>query len=548
MPMADNVDSVRASSHLGLLMEASTASRYNRRQFLQAGGLGGLLVVGGGFLAACGASTTGNTTSRGASASELTIVIPSDPPGLDPLVYSDAATDYLIITMIVETLYQYGPDRVIQPLLAVSPPTISTDGLTYTIPLRQGVTFTNGKAFDAADVKYSIEAIQNPKYSSWAFSDTTTIKSVATPDSHTVVLTLTAPTTFMEDVLAVLPMIPSNIPYTHTVYAQKPVGTGPYQLSQWNHGQNLLLEKNPKYWDKGLPYIGTVTYEIVPSSASTLADLATKQAQIVPNLSPVSASTARSRGAQLYVPAGVNDIQWLWPNWAAGTPTSNVNLRLAMAWAINRQRIVNDVYKGFGQPESTMPASGAYYYNSALGQFFGGTANLAKAKHYLALAGGPPKSPLEYLVPSGDPNVPAAAVLVQEDLKAIGIETNITTVDQGTWLTTAEAGKFDLTMISTVVLIPGTQPNLLWGKTSFNINKVNDTKLQELSEAALVVPTKGSAAQAASFAVQQRVTETVPIITLCTAHTIYALAPGVTGFSVVNNADMHNVAQTKYTA
>ena len=84
----------------------------------------------------CGPSTTGNTTSRGASASELTIVIPSDPPGLDPLVYSDAATDYLIITMIVETLYQYGPDRVIQPLLAVSPPTISTDGLTYTIPLQ----------------------------------------------------------------------------------------------------------------------------------------------------------------------------------------------------------------------------------------------------------------------------------------------------------------------------------------------------------------------------------------------------------------------------
>jgi peptide/nickel transport system substrate-binding protein len=515
-----------------------------RRDVLKYGGAGALAL----FLAGCGSSSsakqTGSTSKSAATGGTLTVAISGDPSSIDPIA-SNNAENVEVYWLVNEQLYQYGAGQVIEPMLATKLPTVSTDGLVFTVPLPTGVTFSNGKMFDSSDVKFTYEQVAKVANASpWA-SFLAQVKSITTPDPQTVVFTLSSIDTYFLDTLASIPIIPSNVPYTKTTYANKLIGTGPYKLDSWEHNQQLTFSAFAGYRTKGMPATANVVYTIIPTEATSLASLAAGTVDIFPNVSAQAASTLKSRGLNVYQASGLNGVLWLWPNFTPGRPTANVNLRLAMAWAVDRERIVKQVFYGFGAPSSTIPGAGSAFYSPKWGEYFGSSPNVAKAKAYLAKAGGAPKTPLTITADSSDPLLVSALTIIQENFQAIGLDVAIESVDPATADARRTAHDFDIYAQDSVILIPASQGYLLYAKgSSFNFNNMDDPVLNALALDVEKYPRTDPRAAAAVVAVQKRVTEIVPLVGLCTYASLFGIGKGVENFAVWNAADYWDLAKT----
>ena len=207
----------------------------------------------------------------------------------------------------------------------------------------------------------------------------------------------------------------------------------------------------------------------------------------------------------------------------SGAARSLLNLRQAIAWAIDRNAITNQVFAGYAVPDATLPANGAQYYDVAIGQSI--HLDLAKARSYLNAAGGPPKNPLSLVVLSS-PTAPAVTTIVQENLAKIGIKTNVTVLQVAAALQKLFAGDYDLFFLDVLYQestgFAGDIAYLATTPGAFsNFNHANDKQLYHLALHAVSVP-DGPEAQAAWRAVQQRWVEYLPQINLVTSRVIYA--------------------------
>lgn len=392
---------------LGGAASWARGAQLSRRQLLKTLG-GGMLVMtaGGTLLDACSSTSTkkaasGSTTkSTSSETATLTVLIHKDPIALDPIKYNAGMIERPY-RQVVETLYEWTIDKKIVPLLAAAMPTISSDQLTYTVPLRTDVTFHNGKAFGADDVVYTYEQCMDPKNSSIWLPNLGKVKSVTAKDAHTVVVELTEVFTPTLSAMALIPIVPSNVPYNDKTYARSLIGTGPFVFDRWDQGVGIYFSKNKKYWQAGYPKVDKLVFKVEPSDATQIAELVGGTAQMMAKVAAKDVGVIKSRGGQVFVLENSSIIDYMYPNVQAGRWTADVNARLAIAWAMDRSQVLQTVFNGIGMPESTLPARGAQYYDATLGQFFGSKPDLQKAKAYLAKAGGPPSKPLELVVLGG---------------------------------------------------------------------------------------------------------------------------------------------------
>ncbi|HVB46698.1 MAG TPA: ABC transporter substrate-binding protein [Streptosporangiaceae bacterium] len=500
------------------------ASAVNRRQLLRGAGAGiAFFVAGPTLLEACGGGASSGSAGKAPVKGGILVVSDlTEPPALDPVKYNSHTIE-VVYRQVTEQLYQWTDQKTIVPLLAASMPAISADGLTYTVKLRQGVTFHNGKAFDSSDVKYSYEQMQNPKNGSIWLPGVQFIKSIDTPDPATAVITLSQVFTPLISKLALLPIVPSNVPYNATVYARSLIGTGPYKFVSWQQGTQLVLKKNKAYWDTGVPETDGITFQFTTSEATRVAAVASGSANLVYQLDPHDVSVLKSRGVSVSVLENSSQLNYMYPNLSAGKATADVNLRQAIAWAIDRKAIISQVFAGYAVPDATLPANGAQYYDTAIGQSI--SLDLAKAQSYLKAAGGPPKSPLS-LVVLASPTAPAVTTIVQENLAKIGINTDVTVLQIAPALQKLFTGDYDLFFLDVLYQestgFAGDIAYLATTPGAFsNFNHANDKQLYKLALHAVSVP-DGPEAQAAWRAVQQRWVEYLPQINLVTSRVICA--------------------------
>lgn len=506
----------------------------DRRRFLQLGGAAALAAGGASVLAGASPSSAegrlsvrraGETRGPAASAKGvLNLAIPGDPLSLDPVKYNEPGV-LLVYTSVMESLYKFDTKHNLVPVLASGPPKANSGYTRWTIPIRSGVRFHNGKLLTAQDVKFTIEQIVNPKSASNNAAGFSGLKSVEAPNDSTVVFNMKYKDRyFPQFALIQTKIVPSNVRYTPTTYASKLIGTGPFKFGQWVHGQKIVMTRNADYWNKPEPYLAGVVYQIIPSQEGQLAGLVNGSIQMLPNLAPADAALVRSRGQRLYAPTTVNGIDWLWPNWQSGHPTANVNMRLAIAYAINRKRIVEQVYKGLASPESTIPAFGSLGYSKTIGQSIPAAGDPAAAKRYLRLAGGAPKSPLVFVVSSDYLLAGTESQLIEEDLAAIGLQTTIQQESTGSAVSALVAGNYDLWFVVEFVTPAPIQPQLLDAVGSLlNYNHVDNARLSALAgEAANNI---GAVPQ-----VQRQALAVMPQIPLVTYPSIFGLAKSVTGF------------------
>ena len=234
-------------------------------------GVAALLVV-----AACGSSGSSSSSSSSSGGSSgapvkggnLTFAAVQDAQSMNATTVFDNNSIW-IFEQIYQTLYTVTNNgKGVKPLLATSY-TMSSDKKTYTFQLRKGVKFSNGKTMTSADVKFSID--QNRKAAQgWAYLDSA-IKSVDAPSPDTVVIHLKFPWAPLLADLSIFAngIVPNNYGgETENEFYQHPVGTGPFKWDYWHKGSALKLVRNPLYWEKGKPYLDSVTWTDVPETTT----------------------------------------------------------------------------------------------------------------------------------------------------------------------------------------------------------------------------------------------------------------------------------------
>ena len=359
--------------------------------------IGALVAATAIAVAACGGATSSSAPTEaptdGASAAPstapsadasapkpggtLVVAIPSDLNRTDSALVDDGASIY-VLQQIMEPLVQLaqGSGGEIIPDLAESW-TISEDGLTYTFKLRSGVKFHDGTDFNAEAVKVNFDRWLNipTSYVDLGYTyyidtvigrgDSAKVVKTEAPDPTTFVLTLNAPNSAFL-VTMTLPVFGISSPaaleagkasdpdFKNNLYAQggppAAVGTGPFKFKEWVPGDHVTLVKNEDYWNAaaGGPYLDGVTFKPISESTATLNALQAGDVDIAQILAPNDAPAAESDPKLQYYDRGsACNVGVLAMN-QAFKPFDNPKIRQAVAYAINRQAIVDAFFGDTG--------------------------------------------------------------------------------------------------------------------------------------------------------------------------------------------------------
>ena len=342
---------------------------------------------------------------------------------------------------IMEPLYTVTADgKSEKPWLATSY-TISNGGKTYTFKLRQGVKFSNGQPMTSADVKFSIDDAR-AQTKGWGFLDTA-IKNITAPNPDTVVVHLKykwAP--FLADIaLFANGIIPNNFAgQTRKAFYSHPIGTGPFMWDKRVVGQSVTFKRNPYYWQKGKPYLDSVTWTYVTDENTRELQLRGNQIQVdeFPPFNSISKLQHTNGVTMTLFPSTRTDYLVMNEKYA---PLADVHVRRAISYAIDRQAIVKSVLFGYGKPaNSFLPPQVPFYNPNAGGLQF----NMAKAKAEMAKSKYPNGFKVTMLVGAGEQVETAIGQILQSQLKQLGIDVTFKQEDTSTEFNDIEKQKYQL--------------------------------------------------------------------------------------------------------
>lgn len=372
-----------------------------------------------------GGNESSSESSSPAYGGSVVVGIQQDIDSLDPHKATAAGTKEVLFN-IFEGLVK--PDENGNLINAVaSDYTISGDGLVYTFTLRDNVMFHNGNQVTAEDVKYSLERVSGLLDGTALISTLKTVTNVEIIDEKTVQVTVgSANTELIYSFVAAI--IPAG---SGEEEAAQPVGTGPFSFVSYTPQEGIVIQKNPDYWQEGLPYLDEVTFKIVNSPDTALLDLQGGSIDIYPYLTDSQANEISGSFQVLSAPSNV--VQALFLNNVV-EPLDNVQVRQAICFALDRDSVNGFVAGGNGTILSAgmLPTLKDYYED--LNEVYGTGADVEKARELLAAAGYADGFDLEIAVPSNYEFHMQTAEVVAEQLKAAGINVTISPMEWGTWL------------------------------------------------------------------------------------------------------------------
>ncbi|HEX5188767.1 MAG TPA: ABC transporter substrate-binding protein [Streptosporangiaceae bacterium] len=410
-------------------------------------------------LAACGSggSSSGGGNNGGQAGGnkpvhggDLTFAAVQDAQSMNATTVFDNNSIW-IFEQIFQTLYTVTNDgKGVRPYLATSY-TMSKDKKTYTFKLRPGVKFSNGKPMTSADVKFSID--QNRKATQgWAYLDSA-ISSVDDPSPDTVVIHLKFPWAPLLADLSIFAngIVPNNYGgKSETDFYNAPVGTGPFKWDFWHKGSALKLVKNPFYWEKGLPYLNSITWTDVPNDNTRELQLKGGQAQIdqFPAWSTVSSLKSTS-GVTMNL---FNSTQ---TNYLAFNekhkPFQDVHVRRAISLAIDRNALVKAILFGNGKPANSLfPPQVPFYDPNTPGLQF----DLKAAKAEMAKSSVPHGFSTTTTIPAGNSDYKTIATILQSELKPLGIKMKIVQLDPNVANNDFQEQKYDTSLTLWTMDIP----------------------------------------------------------------------------------------------
>lgn len=294
----------------------------------------------------------------------LVLSLSGDPGALNPAVTTSGNT-HPVTAQIFNGLV--GLDEGFNPVPELAERWASEeDGLTWRFDLRRGVKWHDGAPFTSADVKFTFEHALLKYHSRTRAGLEGLVAAIETPDDHTVVFRLNRPYGSLLQRLDVVEasIVPRHLYLQHDLLngapTRRPVGTGPFRFVSYTPGDKVILDRNPSYFRDGWPALARVVFRIFPDASTAVAALETGALDYVGSVpGPDMERLRRTPGIAVVSatggPGGSLCQDVLIPN-LGRPPLDNLEVRRALAHALDRRLIVDRVYWGQGRP-ATGPIS-----------------------------------------------------------------------------------------------------------------------------------------------------------------------------------------------
>lgn len=230
-----------------------------------------LLVLGIAGYGTAGGAPKGPKIKNGGT---ITLALAEDPDKLDPTL-ARTFVGRIVFANMCEKLYDLNEKLEVVPQLAKALPTVSKDGLTVTIPLRSGIKFNDGTAFDAQAMKISLDRHRTLPGSSRA-SELSPVTSVDAVNPTTVVLHLSAPFAPLTALLADragMPMSPAQLDKLGDKFSTNPVCVGPFQFVSRTPGTEIVLKKSDQYYNAKNVHLDGIKFRIITDTSARLSNL-----------------------------------------------------------------------------------------------------------------------------------------------------------------------------------------------------------------------------------------------------------------------------------
>ena len=374
-----------------------------------------------------------------AQAATLRMAWSQDATGLDPHKQT-AFSSLRLLEMIYDPLVRLDAQYNVIPSIAKSW-AFSPDGLTLTFKLDPNAKFSTGAAVTSDDVKASFTRILDEATAAAARANFTSIKSIDTPDPQTVVFNLSQP-----DAPILVAMSTTNasiVPasaITDGSIGTKAIGSGPFQLDEWDPNVKDVLSANPN-WAGGKTGVDSITISVLPSESAILDSLQAGQTDFALFNDPTVATQVPS-GATMTL----NRIPGLAYNVLqlnqSRPPMDNEKVRQAISCAVNRQEIIDTALVGEGKVTGPLTMEA---YASDPSTLFCYKQDVDKAKQLMKDAGQEAGFSADVIAATGEPPYAAnEAQVLQSQLAAINIKLNIKTMDLKPYVDTWLKGDFDM--------------------------------------------------------------------------------------------------------
>lgn len=351
---------------------------------------------------------------------------------------------------------RYDENWTPQPYLATSW-SVSADGLSVTLNLARNALFHDGQPVTSADVAFSIMAIKtNHPFKSMLAA----VEKVDTPDPGTAVIRLThpQPSLLLSMSPALMPILPKHV-YgdgqdlkAHPANL-KPIGSGPFKLTENVKGEHYTLEKFDRFFMEGRPKLDKIVVRLISDPNAAIVSFERGDTDMLPFASGVRDIERLRKAPNAEVVskgfAGVGALNWLAFN-TRKKPLDDVRVRHAIAYGINRDLIVKAMMGGVAKVSTGPIASDSPYFEPKVEQYKYDPVKAAKLLDdagYKAGAGGSRFTLAIDFLPGGDEQQRNVAEFIRSQLKKIGITVDLRTAsDFPTWAQRIATYDFDMTM------------------------------------------------------------------------------------------------------
>jgi peptide/nickel transport system substrate-binding protein len=483
--------------------------------------------------AGCGASAPPG------DANLIKVVVRLSPVNFDPRIGTDEGSQrvhqlvYSHLLSTDESLHAgAGPDALAARL-------DHPDPLTYIVHLRSGVRFHDGHELTSKDVVYTFGSFLDPDFVSAKKAAFQMLESVTALDTYAVQFRLKQPFGSFPTQL-VMHIVPDGAGDSLRTF---PIGTGPYRFVRYVPDEQVELTAFEGYWD-GLPQNAGLTLRIIPDETMRGLELRKGTADLTVNdVSPDIAYQLEKDHLTIAQAAGV-DYTYIGLN-MRDPVLNDKRVRQAIAYAVNRQAIVDHLRRGLAQTAAGVLSPVAWAYEPAVPQF---RHDVARAKQLLDEAGYPdpdgdgPRARLRLsLKTSTDEFFRLQATVIQQDLRLAGIDVDVRSYEFATFYADVLSGNVQMYTLQWVGV---TDPDMLRRlyhsdqvpPAGFNRSHYSNPEVDRLIDLASSASTDEERRTHYSE-VQKIVADDVPAVSLWHKTNIAVTRPGITGLRLSAQAD-----------
>ncbi len=377
--------------------------------------------------------------SRKPDPNTLVMIIESSPTNLDPRIGQDAQSER-IDSLIFDYLLTRGEDLNVAPGLAQRWET--PDLLTYIFYLRAGVQFHDGRPLTSRDVKWTFDSLLQGKIRSTRGAAYRFVERVEAPENYKVIFHMKEPDAALlwnltDGAVGIVPAGSGDEMSSH------PIGSGPFKFVSAETDKEVVIERNDGYWGEKVK-LDRVRFAVVPDATTEALELRKGSGDIASNsLNPDTVLTlARERELAVEVAPGT-EVQYLGFN-LRDPILKDVRVRQAIAYALDRQPMIDSLWRGEAQPARSILPPQSWAYNGKVATY---DHDPVKARALLDSAGYAAVNGVRFHITmktSTTESTRLMAAVMQQQLREVGIALDIRSFEPATFFADVTHGAFQL--------------------------------------------------------------------------------------------------------